>query len=359
MPSFRRSFELIARWAAEKRRMMLVYRINMLGMQAAAELFGIPNGRVVLQPCAIKSHLRPPWPMSQLTQGRMGSVGRKVIVPALYRYAEFRSPYRRHMNLFRKSVGLTPQPLFHRWVETEDFILMMCPKWFARPQDDWPKNTYIVGFPFAERRIVSATLKKFIQQNGSPIVFTPGTGVTNTAAFFDRASEAVQALGIPGIFLSRFVPERHRINPRVACQDYADLAWLLPQSRGFFHHGGIGSTAEALRAGIPQIIIPDRFDQPDNAMRVASLALGAAVLSNRYSGRDWADLFNRASRSEHIKSQLSTAAHLLANENGIANSIAVVDHFIKLRHGNQCSSDPVYAIADIGEQTDQIWSAAT
>ncbi|HEY8973571.1 MAG TPA: nucleotide disphospho-sugar-binding domain-containing protein, partial [Burkholderiaceae bacterium] len=56
---------------------------------------------------------------------------------------------------------------------------------------------------------------------------------------------------------------------------YVPLAALLPRAAALVHHGGIGTTAEALRAGVPQVIVPLAYDQFDNAARVAALQAGA------------------------------------------------------------------------------------
>ena len=49
---------------------------------------------------------------------------------------------------------------------------------------------------------------------------------------------------------------------------YVPLRALLPRCAALVHHGGIGTTAEALRAGVPQVIVPLAYDQFDNAARV-------------------------------------------------------------------------------------------
>jgi rhamnosyltransferase subunit B len=49
---------------------------------------------------------------------------------------------------------------------------------------------------------------------------------------------------------------------------------LLPQVAALVHHGGIGTTAAALAAGIPQLIAPFAFDQFDNAARTVRLGVG-------------------------------------------------------------------------------------
>jgi rhamnosyltransferase subunit B len=52
---------------------------------------------------------------------------------------------------------------------------------------------------------------------------------------------------------------------------------LLPAASALVHHGGIGSCAQALRAGIPQVMVPQAYDQFDNAMRVERLGVGQAL----------------------------------------------------------------------------------
>jgi rhamnosyltransferase subunit B len=64
-------------------------------------------------------------------------------------------------------------------------------------------------------------------------------------------------------------------------QDFVPLRRLLPQAAALIHHGGIGTTAEALRAGTPQLVVPLAHDQFDNAARVTALGVGAALPAAR------------------------------------------------------------------------------
>jgi len=66
---------------------------------------------------------------------------------------------------------------------------------------------------------------------------------------------------------------------------YVPLGSLLPWCSAIVHHGGIGTVAQALRAGIPQLITPMNFDQPTNAARVRALGAGDSVRMPRYNSR--------------------------------------------------------------------------
>jgi rhamnosyltransferase subunit B len=249
------------------------------------------------------------------------------MIPAVYAAGALTSRYRAHNNAFRRSVGLAPRVAWQQGDDAAaDFIMLLCPAWFAMPQRDWPDNLYLTGFAFPTPAEPDDALLRFIDARGAPIVFTPGTGVSNTAGFFDRAAAMLARSGHPGLFLSRHVPERYRHDPAILCRDYLDLGAVLPRARALVHHGGIGSTAEALRAGIPQIVLPGRFDQPDNAMRIARLGLGAAILSDRYGGEDWAALLERTLASRHVATQLATAAAFIAREDGCANAAELIEH---------------------------------
>jgi len=74
------------------------------------------------------------------------------------------------------------------------------------------------------------------------------------------------------------------------------------------HHGGIGTTAQALRAGIPQIVMPKAFDQPDNAMRIAALRLGGVVLSHRVADTAIVDLCRATLADQILRERLAIAA---------------------------------------------------
>jgi rhamnosyltransferase subunit B len=73
--------------------------------------------------------------------------------------------------------------------------------------------------------------------------------------------------------------------PSVLWQQYLPLKKLLPHAAALIHHGGIGTTAEALRAGVPQLVVPLAFDQFDNGARVAAFGVGLTLPHARLSTR--------------------------------------------------------------------------
>ena len=71
--------------------------------------------------------------------------------------------------------------------------------------------------------------------------------------------------------------------------EYAPFRQVLPRCSAVSHHGGIGTTAQALAAGVPQLIMPLSHDQPDNAHRVQKLGVGDFLPPAEYRGPAVAD----------------------------------------------------------------------
>jgi rhamnosyltransferase subunit B len=163
-----------------------------------------------------------------------------------------------------------------------DLSVTLFPEWFAPTQPDWPRPLYRAGFPLFDPKPdapLSPELERFLAAGqGRPVAFTHGTGNTQARAFFEHAGKAVQQLGLRAIFLT---PHRDQLPPglppAILWQDYVPLRRLLPHLALLVHHGGIGTTAESLRAGTPQLVVPLAHDQFDNAARVAALGAGAGL----------------------------------------------------------------------------------
>jgi len=100
-------------------------------------------------------------------------------------------------------------------------------------------------------------------------------------------------LGKRGVFLSPYLTGGVCPDATILPVGYVDLPLLLPHCALFVHHGGIGTLARALEAGIPQIITPLRFDQPDNARRIEDHGLGLRLERDMLSGQSLATLATR------------------------------------------------------------------
>jgi len=190
------------------------------------------------------------------------------------------------LNTARQAKGLAPVThLVDHMHSVADLAVTLFPTWFAKPQPDWPQPLHNGNFPLYDpnpQAALSDELMQFLSTGEAPIVFTPGTGNHHASAYFEHALQAVTRLKRRAIFLSRHRGQKPQIfPPTVLWQDEAPLHALLPHASALVHHGGIGTTAEALRAGVPQLIVPLAHDQFDNAARIEALGVGRSLPSRK------------------------------------------------------------------------------
>jgi rhamnosyltransferase subunit B len=254
-----------------------------------AEAHGLRTVRLVQFPVRIKSLLSPAWPLGARAEGPDGEHFLKVILPAMYRAAASNPGVLAKVNGIRARVGLTPvrSAMFERSHVVEQLALF--PEWYAMRAKDWPEIECL-GFPLASsNEPLPPRLLEFLARFPRPLVFTTGTGFGQPERFFEAAADCCTALGMPGVFLSPFYrPEPGKLGEHIIHFDHVELEGVLRHSRLIVHHGGMGTTARALQAGIPQVISPIGFDQPDNGHRVALLGAGLVVPRPWMSGESFA-----------------------------------------------------------------------
>ena len=259
------------------------------GARVAQEKLGLPLATVHLQPVLLRSAIQP---------GCFGFPDLLSHMPPVLRRLYFRSadqwlldpPLLGPLNEFRAELGLPPvRRIFHDWIHSPQMVLGLFPEWFGQPQPDWPPNTTLAGFPLwdeAELRTISPELEYFLADGQPPLVFTAGSAMLQAGKFFRMAAEVCEATGHRGILLSQFHEQLPAQLPAsVRHFDYIPFSMVLPRSAALVHHGGIGTTAQAIAAGIPQLIVPHTHDQPDNAVRVQRLGIGDYLQPSQCSTR--------------------------------------------------------------------------
>ncbi len=185
---------------------------------------------------------------------------------------------------FRQSLGLPAgaNPIFD--AKHSPFgTLAMFPDFLASPQPDWPRDTVQAGFPFYNQGGGVDAVENFLKNGSPPIVFTLGSIVAHfEPSFYQAAAEAAQALGRRAILLTgRNAAVPQDLPDSILAVNYAPLHSLLPGAVAVVHAGGIGTCAEALKAGLPSVVVPYAFDQPDNASRLRRL--GVAEILPRHA----------------------------------------------------------------------------
>lgn len=236
-------------------------------------------------------------------------------------------------NAVRRPLGL---PDVHSFLthlaEAPDLSVTLFPSWFAPAAPDWPRPLIEGDFQLFEatpQAGIPDDLSAFLAAGERPLVFTAGTGNLHAADFFACALSAVNRLQRRAIFLTR---ERAQVPAHlpdsVSWQPYVPLAALLPQSAALIHHGGIGTTAEALRSGTPQLIAPFAWDQFDNGARIASLGVGMVVPAKRLRPRKMTRSIQALCASAAVRARCSLLASRFSSPGDPIALCREVEHFV-------------------------------
>jgi rhamnosyltransferase subunit B len=293
------------------------------GAQWAAEILGKPYIRVSLSPFSDKD----------VILDEMGSsVARAMLrLVGLYHYYAFVD---KHLNPVRQKFGLRKYGTIGLLTRPyAAFRIALYPASLLLPTSGkWPPISF-TSFPLSDpsdETVVRRTLDALGRCKQRPLVFVTGSGVTEILRDVQYAYSLCSMLGVPGIFVhSKVVQLGKRAFPNLALLDFADLSCLLPQALLVVHHGGIGTIAQSLRAGIPQLVRPVAFDQVDNARRIVRLKAGAFLSAEQH---DDVELSARLVKYLTSNPEISEATRKhraeIAQSNGLKDAAGLILRFL-------------------------------
>ena len=300
-----------------------------LGARIAQDKLGIPTATVQLAPAVFRSIHQPP----KLAGLYMPTWLPDAIKRGMWRFADWAVVDRLlapPINAFRAEKNLPPvKNILGDWWLSPDLVLGLFPDWFASKQPDWPRQLRLTQFPLYDERDVEpvpAELERFLRAGDPPVVFTPGSAMTFGQSFFRESVRACQLLNRRGILLSRHrehIPANLPANVRHF--DYAPFSRILPRCAALVHHGGIGTTSQALSAGIPQLIMPMAHDQFDNADRVARLGAGDWIKRRKYRANAVAAKLNQLLTDKHAAGACRQLAARFAGVDAMAQTCNLIE----------------------------------
>ncbi len=174
-------------------------------------------------------------------------------------------------------------------------ILGLYPKRFLGvTPSDWPDQFQAVGFPmFRDNLKINKSLESFLSKGDEPILVCRGTPNLRVEKFMARISKAILSLNQRAILVSKHFSSETTIKHQdIFCADFLSYSRVIPKCKAVVHHGGVGTSAQCLRAGVPQLIAPWGVDQWDNSMRLQDLGVAIEINEEDCS-------------NENIKSKLS------------------------------------------------------
>jgi len=200
---------------------------------------------------------------------------------------------------------------------------------------EWPANDRITGYWFLDQAPSwrpPAELAAFLRSGPAPIYV--GFGSMMVGRDGDRISALIagtlEKAGQRGILYRGWGDlGQIALPPSIAVVDAVPHDWLFPQVRAVVHHGGAGVTAQALRAGVPAIVVPFLGDQHFWAARVAELGAGPAPIPRaQLSGERLAQAIAGTIQSDSMRARAADIGRRLRDERGVARAVALIDSYL-------------------------------
>ncbi|WP_213949707.1 glycosyltransferase [Luteibacter sp. dw_328] len=252
------------------------------------------------------------------------------------------SPWTKAVRSFRQSLGLATVSAwgdpFHRGQHARDGVLAMYSPLLGRPPPDSPAHTVATGYcryvPSGD--VLPPDMAAFLDAGDAPLVFTLGSAAVHAGeAFLRESMTTAAALGRRAVLLTGSPEMRARLPVtlpgEVFAAYYAPHGALFTRAAAVVHHGGIGTTQEALRAGCPELVVPHGFDQPDNAARIVRLGVGDVLPASRYRADAATTLLRALLSDEGVASRAQRAAAVIRAENGARVAADVIEQAIARR----------------------------
>jgi UDP:flavonoid glycosyltransferase YjiC (YdhE family) len=115
-----------------------------------------------------------------------------------------------------------------------------------------------------------------------------------------------------------------RVPDGVLLVDRAPHQLLFPRARAVVHQGGAGTTAQALRAGCPMLVVPHSHDQPDNAFRVSRLGVARTLYPKRYTAPRVASELRPLLEEPRYAERAAATAAVVRQEGGAAAAAELI-----------------------------------
>jgi rhamnosyltransferase subunit B len=285
-PALEHSYRRIEQVWREERCVVLYSPFLMPAARIASESLDVPVISAYTSPAMIRSAIAPlsiaHWHMPRGVPAALCRLGWHLL--DRFKMQPLALPA---LEALRGSLGLPAleSSVFGQWIHAPRLGLTLFPRWYAPAAADWPAQIVEGGFPIHDgdaRNGLSQPLQEFLAAGSAPVIISTGSAMQQSPQFMLEAVRACELVGRRAVLLGRAGAQLGKQLPATVLRsDYEPFGLLLSQASLLLHHGGIGSSAQALRAGIPQLVLPHAYDQFDNAMRLQALGVARSVAPAR------------------------------------------------------------------------------
>ena len=233
-----------------------------------------------------------------------------------------------------RGLGLKPLPRLGIWrrLQREVPVLNAYSPHLSPPPADWGDHIHVTGAWFEDDRDWKAPedLARFIELGRAPVYIGFGSmPIRDPRGTLQRIIEAVGRIGRRAVLQTGWSGiERDGLPENVFLAGAVPHSWLFPRMAAVVHHGGSGTTAAGVRAGIPSILAPFVFDQFFWGRRIARLGVGPEPIPHRWlTANRLADAITVSVSSQPMRERAAALGKRVREEKGVQGAIRLLQEY--------------------------------
>ena len=212
-------------------------------------------------------------------------------------------------------------------------IYATSPLLMPRPAN-WDEKIYMSGFwwePYDKAYAPPQDLLDFLAAGEKPVYIGFGSMVSGDMdETFRIVREAVEKSGVRAVIASGWAEKKHPVNTEsIHYVDFVPHDWMFTQVAAAVHHGGAGTTASSLRAGLPTLIVPFGGDQPFWGDRVHAAQCGPApVPRDSMTADSLAKALRDLTGNPIYREKAAAMGEGMRNEHGVQTAADIIEREI-------------------------------
>jgi sterol 3beta-glucosyltransferase len=192
----------------------------------------------------------------------------------------------------------------------------VCGYWFTAPQKDWRPPS---------------SLEDFLRAGPRPIYVGFGSMVgSNPERTVETVLEAVRLAGVRAVIASGWGGMKHSVlSDQVYPVESIPHDWLFARVAAAVHHGGAGTTAAALRGGVPSVIVPYFYDQFFWGKTLQGLGVAPAPIAEKHiTSSALAEAIRFVTTTPAVAQRSRELSERIAKEDGVKTAVQVVERYL-------------------------------
>lgn len=315
-------------WTASQGAEALIYHPKAFGGYDIAEKLNVPVFTAHPVPLIAPTSLftNPVFPFSL----GLGWLNRRSYVFNRF----FMSSFMKIINPWREQVlGLPGRSVWSNDLKVngrEIPVLYGCSPTVIPYDPRWKGRVSMAGFWFLNEEETwqpPEGLADFLHQGPAPLVFSfSSMPLKQPALAEEMIAEALRRTERRAVLITGWSGMKNReVNEQLHVIDSVPHSWLFPRSAGVIHHGGAGTTAEALRSGKPMLVCPFTGDQPFWARRMRELGVSVQPLREKeMTVEAFTQRIRELTADEALSHKAQALAQTIQQENGPEETVRFI-----------------------------------